>query len=595
MLDRNSVDTAQTWDLGLLFATEADYDTALQSLQDQVSHFQAQYEGNLTTTDAIHEGLADYRAILELRGKILAYGSLAVNANTLDKDAQARHAKARTIIAPLDGKMSFFNTELSQAPDALLEAAKDHKEDRIVIERLIQDKKHLLSKDVEATLAALGNTLEAPYQSYNDIKFKDIRFPDFTVNGKTHKMTYNSFEKRLESEHDTDTRRKAFEVFSDTLRHYQHSTASAYNAHVQTEKTMATLRGFDSVFDYLLDRQKVSRDLYNRQIDLIMEHLAPYMRRYAQLIGRIYGLDEVRYEDLKLEIDPTYAPKVTYQEAEQYVLDGLAPLGEDYLAIMKEAFDNRWIDYAETVGKRTGAFCSSPYGANSFILMFFTESMNDVMTLAHELGHAGHFQLTHRHQNFQLSRPSMYFVEAPSTTNELLVENHLLDHATDDRMKRWILSQMVGKTYYHNFVTHLLEAYYQREVYRLVDAGKHLDADTLNRLYRETLERFWGDSVVLTEGAELTWMRQPHYYMGLYSYTYSAGLTIGTQMAKKIRQNPAVATDWLHVLTLGGSLTAEELAKTAGVDVSTDAPLMDTIHTIGGLIEEIIALTDKLV
>lgn len=595
MLDRKSVDTAQTWDLGLLFATEADYDTALQSLQDQVSHFQAQYEGNLTTTDAIHEGLADYRAILELRGKILAYGSLAVNANTLDKDAQARHAKARTIIAPLDGKMSFFNTELSQAPDALLEAAKDHKEDRIVIERLIQDKKHLLSKDVEATLAALGNTLEAPYQSYNDIKFKDIRFPDFTVNGKTHKMTYNSFEKRLEGDHDTDTRRKAFEVFSDTLRHYQHSTASAYNAHVQTEKTMATLRGFDSVFDYLLDRQKVSRDLYNRQIDLIMEHLAPYMRRYAQLIGRIYGLDEVRYEDLKLEIDPTYAPKVTYQEAEQYVLDGLAPLGEDYLAIMKEAFDNRWIDYAETVGKRTGAFCSSPYGANSFILMFFTESMNDVMTLAHELGHAGHFQITHRHQNFQLSRPSMYFVEAPSTTNELLVENHLLDHATDDRMKRWILSQMVGKTYYHNFVTHLLEAYYQREVYRLVDAGKHLDADTLNRLYRETLERFWGDSVVLTEGAELTWMRQPHYYMGLYSYTYSAGLTIGTQMAKKIRQNPAVATDWLHVLTLGGSLTAEELAKTAGVDVSTDAPLMDTIHTIGGLIEEIIALTDKLV
>lgn len=593
MLDRKSVDTAQTWDLGLLFATEADYDTALQSLQDQVSHFQAQYEGNLTTTDAIHEGLADYRAILELRGKILAYGSLAVNANTLDKDAQARHAKARTIIAPLDGKMSFFNTELSQAPDALLEAAKDHKEDRIVIERLIQDKKHLLSKDVEATLAALGNTLEAPYQSYNDIKFKDIRFPDFTVNGKTHKMTYNSFEKRLESEHDTDTRRKAFEVFSDTLRHYQHSTASAYNAHVQTEKTMATLRGFDSVFDYLLDRQKVSRDLYNRQIDLIMEHLAPYMRRYAQLIGRIYGLDEVHYEDLKLEIDPTYAPKVTYQEAEQYVLDGLAPLGEDYLAIMKEAFNNRWIDYAETVGKRTGAFCSSPYGANSFILMFFTESMNDVMTLAHELGHAGHFQLTHRHQNFQLSRPSMYFVEAPSTTNELLVENHLLDHATDDRMKRWILSQMVGKTYYHNFVTHLLEAYYQREVYRLVDAGKHLDADTLNRLYRETLERFWGDSVVLTEGAELTWMRQPHYYMGLYSYTYSAGLTIGTQMAKKIRQNPAVATDWLHVLTLGGSLTAEELAKTAGVDVSTDAPLMDTIHTIGGLIEEIIALTDN--
>ena len=133
---------------------------------------------------------------------------------------------------------------------------------------------------------------------------------------------------------------------------------------------------------------------------------------------------------------------------------------------MKEAFDNRWIDYAETIGKRTGAFCSSPYGANSFILMFFTEDMNDCMTLAHELGHAGHFQLAYKHQNILDGRPSMYFVEAPSTTNELLVEFYLKNKAGDDlRMKRWIISQMVAKTYYHNFVTHLLEAYFQREVY----------------------------------------------------------------------------------------------------------------------------------
>ena len=358
---------------------------------------------------------------------------------------------------------------------------------------------------------------------------------------------------------------------------------------------MATLRGFDSVFDYLLDRQKVSRELYDRQIDVIMEELAPHMRKFARLIKEIYQLDEVRYEDLKLEVDPTYAAKVTYDEAKQYILEGLAPLGEGYLNIMKEAFDNRWIDYAETIGKRTGAFCSSPYGANSFILMFFTEDMNDCMTLAHELGHAGHFQLAYKHQNILDGRPSMYFVEAPSTTNELLVEFYLKNKAGDDlRMKRWISSQMVAKTYYHNFVTHLLEAYFQREVYRLVDAGKSLDADTLNRLFKETLAKFWGPEVVLTEGAELTWMRQPHYYMGLYSYTYSAGLTIGTQVAKMIQKDSSVASNWVEVLKMGGTKSAEELAKAAGVDVSTDAPLKDTIATIGDLIDEIVDITKQL-
>lgn len=189
----------------------------------------------------------------------------------------------------------------------------------------------------------------------------------------------------------------------------------------------------------------------------------------------------------------------------------------------------------------------------------------------------------------------MYFVEAPSTTNELLVEFYLKNKAGDDlRMKRWISSQMVAKTYYHNFVTHLLEAYFQREVYRLVDAGKSLDADTLNHLFKETLAKFWGPEVVLTEGAELTWMRQPHYYMGLYSYTYSAGLTIGTQVAKMIQKDSSVANTWVEVLKMGGTKSAEELAKAAGVDVSTDAPLKDTIATIGGLIDEIVDITKQL-
>ena len=596
MINRETAPIEQTWDLTTLFQDEKSYEEALDKLVVDTENFTKQYRGQIQTATDINAAFAHYRSILELRARILPYASLPVNANTLDKEAQNRYSHASRVLANVSAQLSFFENEVANIADAILKEAATNTEDQLAITKIIKQKPHQLSPETEATLAALSNTLDYPYQGYNDIKFKDLQFTDFEVNGQVHEMTYNSFEGRQEATPDTDLRRAAFRNFSDTLSRYQHSTASVYNAQVQMEKTMATLRGYDSVIDYLLERQDVSVDLYNRQIDVIMDELAPHMRRYAQLIGEIYQLDEVRYEDLKLDIDPTFSPNVTYQEAQQYVLDGLAQLGEDYIAIMREAFDNRWIDYAETRGKRTGAFCSSPYGTNSFILMFFSENMSDTMTLAHELGHAGHFQMAYRYQNILNARPSMYFVEAPSTANELLVENHLLDVAGDDvRMKRWIISQIVGKTYYHNFVTHLLEAYYQREVYRLVDQGKSVDAETLNRIYRETLEKFWGDSVVLTEGAELTWMRQPHYYMGLYSYSYSAGLTIGTQVANNIRQQGAAAAEqWIKVLQMGGSKSPLELAKAADVDVSTDQPLKSTIAYIGRLIDQLENYTKEL-
>lgn len=593
MLSRNEVSMEQTWDMSLLFENEMSYQEALEAFIKGVDEFQATYEGNLITAGDVNQAFVQYRELLGQRSRLGAYASLPVSADTQDKIAQERNNAANHLFAASGAKLSFFTSEVSTLPEEILKEAAKNPADTVTIERILKDKQHMLSKETEATLAALSNTLNYPYQGYNDIKFKEIRFADFEVEGQLHEMTYNSFEGRQESAIDTSFRRVACQNFSNKLRDYQHSTASIYNAQVQMEKTMATLRGYNSVFDYLLDKQNVSQTLYHRQIDVIMNELAPHMRRYAKLIGKIYGLDKVYYEDLKLDIDPSFAPEVTYDKAKKYVLDGLKVLGEDYLAIMQKAFDERWIDYAESLGKRTGAFCHSPYGSNSYILMFFTNHMSDVMTLAHELGHAGHFQMAHRYQNILNSRSSMYFVEAPSTANELLVSNYLLDHAGDDaRMRRWIISQMVGKTYYHNFVTHLLEAYYQREVYRLVDKGKSVDAETLNNLYRQTLEKFWGDAVELTPGAELTWMRQPHYYMGLYSYSYSAGLTIGTQIAKKIREEgPKVAKEWIDVLKMGGSKSAEDLAQAAGVDVSTEAPLKDTITYIGQLIDQLEALT----
>lgn len=302
------------------------------------------------------------------------------------------------------------------------------------------------------------------------------------------------------------------------------------------------------------------------------------------------------FADLKLPLDPDYVPKLTLDEAWEYAIDGLSILGEEYQNMVKQAKEERWVDMAINQGKSTGGFCASPYGRNSFILMTFHGILPDVFTLVHELGHAGHFKICNASNSVLDTDISRYFIEAPSTMNELLMGHYLLNKCGDDkRMKRWVLSAIVQNTYYHNFVTHLMEAAYQRKVYRIVDAGGSVNADDLSRLMKETLQEFWGEDVEICEGAELTWMRQPHYYMGLYSYTYSAGLTIATQMCKRIEKEGEVAIeDWKKVLAMGSDTTPMELAKTAGIDISTSEPLLDTIATIGEYIDEIVALTDEM-
>ncbi len=590
-MKRIDVNVKETWDLSQIFETEFEYNSSLEMFKDLVDVFVYNYKDKIDNLETVNNSILDLIEISELISVLGAYATLPLEADYSDEKAKDRRAEFYSIIYPYYAKLSFYQNELLQLDQEILEEASKNPENKVFIEDILEFKSHSLDTNVEEILSQLSETMNLPYTIYNTSKLQDMSFDDFEADGKTYKLSYNLYEDGYDSSPNTEIRRNSFKEFSKILRNYQNTTAAAYNAQVQKEKTLSNIRKYDSVFEYLLKSQKVDRSLYDRQIDVIMNELAPHMRKYAKLLKRIHKLDTMKYSDLKMEMDPDYSPKVTYEQAKEYILDGLSILGEDYQEILVDAFENRWIDYANNEEKSTGAFCSSPYGTNSFILMTFNNSMSDVMTLAHELGHAGHFQLAHENQNILNSDSSMYFVEAPSTCNELILENYLLDKAeekNDLRMKRWILSQMISKTYYHNFVTHLLEAHYQREVYEIVDKGGHVYADTLNSLYKSTLEKFWGDAVDLEEGCELTWMRQPHYYMGLYPYTYSAGLTIGTQVAKKIRENGIEeAEDWKKVLKMGGTKIPQELANAAGVDVSTDKPLKDTIAYIGSIIDEI--------
>ena len=593
---RHEVDEKYTWDLTPLFESDGACENAIEYFLKDVSEFESKYEGKLDDLNTAVAAIDDLKQLVEKMVPIGTYASLRLSGNQSDSEAQKLSNKVSNASAKFSTATSFLRSDLLAQDESFLQSIKEKdSEFEKFVDELIRNKPYQLDAKVEKALAAYSNVFNGPYGLYQKTKLLDIDFGTFEANGKEIPLSYLAYEGELESHQDTEVRRNAYSKFYSKLKEYEHTTAGTYDIHLKKEKTTADLRGFDSVIDYLLHPQEVDSELYHRQIDLIMKDLAPHMRKYAKLLKKVNGLDEMRYEDLKISLDPSSEPEISIEESRKYIMDALSIMGEDYTEMLNRSYDERWIDFMPNKGKSTGAFCASPYGSHPFILISWTSLMTEVFVLAHELGHAGHFYNANREQNVFDARSSMYFVEAPSTMNEMLMANHLLKNSNDAKFKRWVISSIISRTYYHNFITHLLEAAYQREVYRKVDNHESLSANDLNQLKRGVIEEFWGDEVVISENAELTWMRQPHYYMGLYPYTYSAGLTIATQMSKRVLNEgqPAV-DDWLEVLKAGGTKSPVELSKMAGIDITTDKSLKDTIAYIGELVDELEKLTEEI-
>nr|WP_165983514.1 oligoendopeptidase F [Macrococcus goetzii] len=593
---RNEVPVEQTWDLSTLFDSNDAFYAQLERTIARTKQFNQDYAGTLSDTSKIEFALDEYAAIKKELDHLGSYASLLFSVDQTDDTSGKLYSKYVNSYGTIASLLTFVESEILALDIEILNKLKNETPAyQRYLEKLIARKPYQLHPEVEKTLASFSPVFSAPYNLYDTTKMLDIDFGTFSAHGKEIPMSYVSFEGELEVDADTEIRRNAFRKFSDTLKKYENTTAKTYDMVVQQEKIESELRGYDSVIDYLLQPQEVSRELYNRQIDLITTELAPHMRRYAKLLQKVNGLEQMKFEDLKISLDDSFEPEITVEESRDYIKKALSIMGEDYMQMVNDAYDKRQIDFVQNKGKSTGAFCASPYQVNPFILISWTSKMTEVFVLAHELGHAGHFHLAHQNTNIFDESCSLYFVEAPSTMNEMLMANYLLAESDDPKFKRWVIASIISRTYYHNFVTHLLEAAYQREVYLLVDKGESMTADILNGIKRKVIEDFWGEAVEITEGAELTWMRQPHYYMGLYPYTYSAGLTISTIMSQRILNEgePAVQ-EWAEVLKRGGSLPPVELAKMAGIDLTTDAPLKETIAYIGSLIDELEKLTEEI-
>ena len=591
-LARAAVPTEQTWNLDDLFASSAHWQSELTALDAARAELPS-FQGRLGEGAATLQACLDAVEALEIRFfRLISFASLRNAEDGTNPQSQADMARVGALGASLEASLAFVDSELLALPEGRLASwladAPSLAAHRVHLQDLLDMRPHHLHADTEEALAALGEVFNAPYMVYQRSKSSDIQFAPFTdAAGVVHANSFNAFESSYESHEDVSVRRGAWASFGAGLHAYRNTYATTFATEVQKNLVMARLRKFESTEHYLLRPHKVPHTLYRNILQIIQAELAPHFRRYARLRQRVLGLDKLLYCDIKAPLDAAFDPRISFDEAFELVIQALGVLGPDYAGYLHQAWRQRWIDRADNIGKSSGAFCATPYGVHPFILITWADSMRNVFTLAHELGHGGHFRLAMKHQSLGNTRPAMPFVEAPSIMNEMLLAQHMLAGTTDARMRRAVIMQVLG-TFHHNFVTHLLEAELQHRVYAQAEAGQAVTSQLLCQLKGDVLSAFWGDTVEIDDGARLTWMRQPHYYMGLYPYTYSVGLVAATAMAKRIRDEGAPAVErWLGVLKAGGTLMPLELMQTAGIDMSAPAPIHEAVAYVGSLIDEL--------
>ena len=584
----------ELWDLTALYQDQEDFLRAIEKAREDIQKFVRDYQGKLSTFEDFERAFAELEQIYIQISHIGNYGFMPQTTDFGDESFAQIAQAAMEFETEANVALSFFDDALVGADEAVLERLGQEPHLTSAIRQAKIKKAHYLGADVEKALTNLGEVFYSPQDIYTKMRAGDFAMADFEVDGKVYKNSFVTYENFYQNHENAEIREKSFRSFSEGLRKHQNAAAASYLAQVKSEKLLADMKGYDSVFDYLLAEQEVDRSMFDRQIDLIMIEFAPVAQKYLKHVAKVNRLEKMTFADWKLDLDSELNPEVSIDDAYDLVMKSVEPLGQEYCQEIACYKEERWVDFAANAGKDSGGYAADPYRVHPYVLMSWTGRMSDVYTLIHEIGHSGQFIFSDNHQSYFNAHMSTYYVEAPSTFNELLLSDYLERQFDNPRQKRFALAHRLTDTYFHNFITHLLEAAFQRKVYTLIEEGGTFGASKLNAIMKEVLTDFWGDAVEIDDDAALTWMRQAHYYMGLYSYTYSAGLVISTAGYLHLKNDENGARDWLELLKSGGSKTPLESAMIIGADISTDKPLRDTIQFLSDTVDQIIAYSEEL-
>lgn len=593
ILPRNAVNPADTWAIEDLFPTDADWEAALTQLSSRTQDI-VKYQGSLgTSAQNLYEYCALETEIGELIERIHGYASRRYDVDTTNSTYQAMLSKATAAYVECSGKLSFSSPEILAIPDETLDRFYSEEPKLEIYRRSLTDlrrlKDHILSEAEERLLAAAGELADAPDKIFSMKNNADASYPPvLDGEGRELPLTNGSFITLMENS-DRRIRRDAFRNLYRTLEKTQNTSAALLSAQVSQLKFFAQARKYPSTLEAALNVTNVPVSVYKNLIQTVHDNMG-YLHKYMALRKKLLGVDELHMYDLYVPMIPDVDVKIPFEEAKKNVMEAVAVLGSDYQAILKEGFENRWIDVYENIGKRSGAY-SSGHKPHPFVLLNHKDTLNSEFTLAHEMGHAIHSYLSNKNQPEPDADYVIFVAEVASTCNESLLMQYLLKNTDDKKVRAYLINYFLEQ-FRTTLYRQTMFAEFEMMINEASEQGVGLTADYLKELYHDLNAKYYGSDVVIDEEIDMEWARIPHFYYNFYVFQYATGFSAAMALSQKILSEGAPAVkDYIEFLSGGCSKTPIELLRGAGVDMDSPEPIERALKLFGELINELEELT----
>ncbi|PSP95705.1 oligoendopeptidase F [Halobacteriales archaeon QS_4_62_28] len=607
--ERSEINEQHKWDLESLYATDEEWEAAFSRAEELVEDLAA-YEGRATDdAGTLLETLESYEELMRTVANVASYARMRKDEDTTRDQYQALTARSQSLSADASSASSFLEPALQALAwddiEAMIEAEPDLADYEHYFDDVLRMKEHTRSPEVENLLAELSEVTGASGEVYNMLANADMEFPSVeTPDGDPQPITLNNFT-TLQKKPDRDFRRRVYETFYDEWETVRNAVGAAYKNSVKTDVKMARARNYDTAREAALDGPNIPVSVYDTLVDTVRDNLDA-LHRHADLKREAIGVresddsrgsqtpsdssGELQMWDLYVPLVQEESPEIEYEQACEYVVDAVAPLGENYQSRVDEGLESRWVDVYETANKQSGAYSGGTYDSQPFILMNYQDDVESMYTLAHELGHSLHSEYTSESQPYVYSGYEIFVAEVASTVNETLLTHYLLDTVEDDRLRRHVLNEYLER-FRSTLFRQTMFAEFEHRAHEMSEAGEPLTPDRLDDLYHGLKSDYYEPAAVDDRIAR-EWMRIPHFYRSFYVYQYATGISAAVALVDGIlEEGEPAANRYVEFLRSGSREYPLELLQGAGVDMSTPAPVESAIDTYSEYLDEFDQLT----
>ncbi|MCI8506157.1 MAG: oligoendopeptidase F [Lachnospiraceae bacterium] len=587
---RADVPREHTWATEDIFPSDEAWEQAFRRVKERLSSYE-QFQGHLgDSAEMLYGCLAfDEQIGMEL-DRIYGYAHLRSDVDTGNPVYQKLVGRASSLYSEASAASSFIPSEILAIPEETLSAIRKEGAGTGEFERaldlIIREREHVRSLEVEKLLADVSEVTGGPSQIFKMFNNADTKFPMIkNEKGEEVELTHGRYVTFLESR-TRSVRREAFQAMYATFGRHKNTLAAAFQTNVKQAYFYAKTRNYPSARAYYLADAAVPEAVYDTLIDTVWESM-PLMFRYVALRKKMLQVDELHMYDLYTPIVPESSLHISYEEAKETIQKALQPMGEEYLAAFQEGLGGRWIDFMENEGKRSGAYCSGPYGVHPYVLMSYQGNLDNVFTLAHEMGHAMHSYFSNKNQTFTNAQYKIFVAEVASTCNECLLNRYLLEHAESKRERAFILNHFLDG-FKGTVFRQTMFAEFEKLVHEKNQAGEVLTADVLSELYRGLNKAYFGDGIVIDEEIAMEWARIPHFYTPFYVYQYATGFSAAVALSERILKDGQEAVEaYMGFLKGGCSKDPIDLLADAGVDMRTKEPVKAAMKVFERALSEI--------